>query len=241
MTEEQAKYKIGSASFLAYPDKVEEKDIVAKLDQLAEFEANRDAIEEEKRKLLEEVKVPEEVEAIMAAGMKQMDEVEIRYQPALKAHREQITADLAKVVIPDEIKEALAEIDKQRSRIQEFDALQTAAIREQINNDRLELQAKIQAQTHQVYADIAIRKAEIEIEFSGKKQAVAANIEKLKAEIKAGTKEIGYTVEGAHYQAIYVKGKKTWNAKRLDVYVEKNPEIKSCYDVGDPSITIRSK
>jgi hypothetical protein len=213
--------------------------IKVKLDQLAEYEAQRDMIEINKRALLDDVKIPEEVEAIMADGMKRMSEVENSFQPALKEHREKVQAQLALVVIPDEIKEALAEIDNNRRLIVEEDVKFMTDIRDEINSTRLALNADIQAQTHQVYAAIAQRKGDIEAEFSGSRQAVDANIEKLKEEIRVATKEIGYTVEGAAYQAIFVKGKKTWNAKRLDAYVEHNPEIKSCYDVGDPSITIR--
>jgi len=244
MTENNAEYKTGAAGLFAAAARgipSTEEYIKEKLDQLTEFESQRDLIEIKKRELLEEVKIPAEVEAIVANGMKLLGEVENKYQPALKAHRELITAGLAKIVVPDEIKEALAEIDRQRNRIQEFDARQMAAIREQINNDRLELEADINDGTRAVYADVAKRKADIEAEFAGSRQAVEENIEKLKSEIKTATKEIGYTVDGTHYQAIYVKGKKTWNAKRLDAYVERNPEVKSCYDVGDPSVTIRKK
>ena len=218
-----------------------EEYIKEKLDQLTEFESQRDLIEIKKRDLLDEVKIPAEVEAIMADGLKRINEVDNSFQPVMRAQREKVQAALALVVIPDEIKAQLAEIDKQRNLILEEDVKVMATIREQIDNARLELNAEVQAQTHQVYADVAQRKAEIEAEFAGSRRAVDENIEKLKAEIKAATKEIGYTVDGTNYQAIYVKGKKTWNSKRLDVYVERNPEIKSCYDVGEPSVTIRRK
>jgi len=244
MTEENAEYKTGAAGLFAVAARgipSTEEYIKEKLDQLTEFESQRDLIEIKKRDLLDEVKIPAEVEAIMADGLKRINEVDNNFQPVMRAQREKVQAALAMVVIPDEIKAQLAEIDRQRNLILEEDAKVMATIREQIDNARLKLNAEVQAKTHQVYADVANRKAEIEAEFAGSRQAVDENIEKLKSEIKAATKEIGYTVDGAHYQAIFVKGKKTWNAKRLDVYVERNPEIKSCYDVGDPSVTIRRK
>ena len=244
MTEKKAEYNAGAASLFATAARgipSTEDYIKTKLDQLAEFDNKRDVIEEEKRKLLDEVKVPAEVEAIMTDGMKRLNEVDNSFQPAMKAQREKVQAALALVVIPDEIKEALAEIDRQRNAILEDDVKFMADIRAQITNARLELEADVADGTRAVYADIAQRKADIEAEFAGSRQAVDANIEKLKAEIKTATKEIGYTVEGTHYQAIFVKGKKTWNQKKLDVYVERNPDLKTCYDVGDPSITIRKK
>ena len=244
MTEEKGTYKTGAAGLFAVAARgipSTEEYIKEKLDQLTEFESQRDLIEIKKRDLLDEVKIPAEVEAIMADGMKRMNEVDNSFQPVMRAKREKVQAALAMVVIPDEIKAQLAEIDRQRNLILEEDAKVMATIREQIDNARLELSAEINAQTQQVYADIAKRKSDIEAEFAGSRRAVDENIEKLKSEIKAATKEIGYTVDGTNYQAIYVKGKKTWNSKRLDVYVERNPEIKSCYDVGEPSVTIRRK
>ena len=50
--------------------------ITEKLDQLAEFHFQKDSIEAQKRALLDEVKVPQEVQAIVADGMQRMDKVE---------------------------------------------------------------------------------------------------------------------------------------------------------------------
>ena len=47
-----------------------ESEIKSKLDKLANFQAHRDLLESDKRALLDDVKVPAEVEAIVSAGMK---------------------------------------------------------------------------------------------------------------------------------------------------------------------------
>jgi len=250
-----------------------ENDIITMLNKLAEFEDDRDAIEEEKRALLDDVKIPEEVEAIVKDGMNQVNEIGKEYaskiaavyaeqntnpfSAALEILRTKAHDKLNLIVIPEEIKAALAEIDRQRAEVtnalrdeeekikHKLDALAVSAnarinaLEDQAEAEKENARLEVEAQTKQVYTDIAQRKADIEAEFAGDRQAVDANIEKLKAEIKDATKEIGYTVQGSAYQAVYVKGRKTWNTKRLDVYVSKHPELEECFDVGDPSITIR--
>jgi phage host-nuclease inhibitor protein Gam len=101
------------------------------------------------------------------------------------------------------------------------------------------IQYEVEAQTKDVYAALAQRKSEIEAEFSGKAEAVDENIKKLTEDIKTEVKNLHYTVSGKSLQAVYVKGKKSWIPQRLDAYVETHPDIKECYTVGDPSVTIR--
>jgi len=112
MTEENAEYKTGAAGLFAVAARgipSTEEYIKEKLDQLTEFESQRDLIGIKKRDLLDEVKIPEEVEAIMADGLKRINEVDNSFQPVMRAQREKVQAALALVVIPDEIKAQLAE------------------------------------------------------------------------------------------------------------------------------------
>jgi len=214
-------------------------DTKEKLDLLAEFEAQREQIDSNKRALLDDVKIPAEVEEIVKNGMKQMGEVESSFAPTLKAIAEETDIKLALIVIPDEIKAALAEIDGQRAEVRKRQEEQEFEIAQRIRAIKAEVQAGVEAKTKDIYAAIAQRKAEIEAEFAGKAEAVDENIKKLTDDIKSDVKNLRYTVSGQYRQAVYNKGKKSWIAQRLDAYTETHPDIKECYTVGDPLVTIR--
>jgi hypothetical protein len=216
-----------------------EIEIKDKLDKLAEFEAERDSIEANKRALLDEVKIPAEIEALVKTGMKQMGEVESSFAPTLKALQQEVETKLALVVVPDEIKVALAEIDNQRAAIRIYQGNIEADIAKRVQSIKAEIQAGVEAKTKDVYAALAQRKADIEVEFAGKASAVDENIKKLTEEIKTDVKNIHFTVSGQSRQAVYNKGKKSWINQRLEAYTETHPDIKECYTVGEPSVTIR--
>ena len=214
-------------------------DTKEKLDRLAEFQAQRDLIEVEKRALLDDVKIPAEVEEIVKAGMEKLNKAGDDYLPAKIEFDKQCDAEYEAIVIPEEIRAALAEIDKKRQDImakkRDYD-MEAGRI---IDKKRVAIQAEVEAQTKDVYAALAQRKAEIEAEFAGKAEAVDENIKKLTKDIKADVTNLHYTVNGTYLQAVYGKGKKTWIPQRLDAYTETHPDIKECYTVGDPSVTIR--
>jgi chromosome segregation ATPase len=210
-----------------------------KLDQLAEFQSQRDSIEIEKRALLDEVKIPSEVEEIVAEGMKKMSEVEETFYPTLELLKEKTEKKLALIVVPDEIKTALAEIDRQRAEIIEHQTKNEAEIAQCIRAVKAEIQANVEAKTKDIYAAIAQRKAEIEVEFSGKAEAVDENIKKLTEEIKSDVLTMGVSVKGKYYQGIYVKGRVTWDTSKMDGYAVGHPEVLFMRKEGDPSCTIR--
>lgn len=216
-----------------------EPEIKTMLDTLADFQSQRDLMEIDKRNLLEEVKVPEEVQAIVSAGMKQIGEVEMSFLPKFSALREEEQRKLAAIVVPEEIKAALAEIDRQRAQVTADRAAQDENIRAQIQARKDVIQAEVDVKTQGVYAALAQRRAEIELEFSGKADAVDANIRKLTEQIKAAVKEIGFTISGKYYRAEYGKGRKSWTPQRLDKYTETHPDIKDCYTTGEASVAIK--
>jgi len=216
-----------------------EAEIKTKLDALSEYQAHRDLLDGEKRKLLDDVKIPEEVQNIVTAGMKQMSDVEGSFSPSLKSIQEDADKKLAEIVVPDEIRAALAEIDRQRKAVQDARFTSECAIREQIRTMKAEVQASVEAKTKDVYDAIAQRKAEIEVEFSGKSEAVDENIRKLTEEIKAEVKALGTSVKGDHFQAVYVKGRVTWDTSKMDGYAVGHPEVLFMRKEGDPSVTLR--
>ena len=184
-----------------------ELEIKTKLDTLAEHQAQHDLMEADKRALLEEVKIPAEVQAIVNAGLKQMSEVEMSFTPILEEYQKEANAKLALIVVPEEIKAALAEIDRQRAEVNTKRQWQDAEVRGRIQAAKTQIQAKVEVETKGIYTALVQRKAEIEAEFAGKAEAVDENIRKLTDDIKAGIKTLGASVKGEHYQAVYVSGR----------------------------------
>ena len=218
---------------------MDENEIKAKLDQLAEFLANRARVEAEKAALLEDTKVPEYIQAIVKAGSQRIAEL-YGATPEMAKQAEEEKAALDAIVVPEEIKAQLAAIDAQREAVRKDGETKCAAVRAAIEAEKAVIQAEIDAQTKSVFDAIESRKREIEAEFAGKSEAADANIKALEAKIKAAVKEFGLTVKGKFMMATYSDGRKSWDAKRLDKYTLDHPDIKDCYTVGEPVIAIKA-
>ena len=218
---------------------MDENEIKAKLDLLAEFHAKRDMLEFEKRKLLEENKVPEYVQAIVKQSMQEMGKVESSFAPTLKAIQEETDLQLSKIVVPDEIKAALAEIDHQRALANAYRIAKEKEISERIQAIKAEVQANAESQTKAVYDAIEARKHDIEAEFSGKNEAADTNIKALEAEIKAAVKELKCSVKASHFNAVYVSGRITWNTDKMEAWRVAYPFLNDARKEGEPSITLR--
>ena len=87
--------------------------------------------------------------------------------------------------------------------------------------------------------EIRARLDEIEAEFAPQFEAVDANTTALEAEIKADVIQAGATVKAAHLQAVFTKGRVSWDTKALDGYAAAHPEIAPFRKEGAPSVSIR--
>ena len=228
-------------------------DIVSKLDLLAEFYSQKDALELRKRELLNEIQVPAEIEQIVKNGMARIAQVDTNIREASKALDAVIDAKLAAVVIPQEYQDELAAIDRardeilakmgeveaQKRTIRNEQAEQHLGMMNESNGLKQQIQLEIEAQTHDVYAAINQKKQEIEMEFSGKADDADENIKKLEAEIKAEVKATGASVKGKYFHAVYVKGRITWNTDKMEAWIVDHPFLKDARKEGEPSITLR--
>ena len=88
-------------------------------------------------------------------------------------------------------------------------------------------------------AEIRAKLAEIEIEFLPQFEAVDANIDTLTLDIKMDVTESGTTIKGANLQAVFSKGRISWDTKALDGYAAAHPEIAPFRKEGAPSVSIR--
>lgn len=80
---------------------------------------------------------------------------------------------------------------------------------------------------------------EIEAEFQGKALTVDENINILTADIKEAVITCQETVKGSHLMAVFVRGRVTWDGKRLDGMMSLIPALRDARKEGDPSVTIR--
>jgi hypothetical protein len=81
---------------------------------------------------------------------------------------------------------------------------------------------------------------ELHVEHLGQSTAVQENIAKLTAEVKAEVVALGGTVKGARLQAVYAKGRVSWDTSKLDIYAKAYPEIAELRKEGEPSVSIRA-
>ena len=149
------------------------------------------------------------------------------------------------------MKQLLAEIDHKRGLIEAWQEGKERGIREHIQARKMEIQRETEIATAQVYADLAAKKRDIEAEFSGKLDAVDANIKRLEAEAKAAAMERAVeklksdpdakdlSVKGKYFSLIYVRGRVSWNTDMLDGMLALVPQLSKARKEGDPSITLR--
>lgn len=81
--------------------------------------------------------------------------------------------------------------------------------------------------------------AEMEAEFAPKAEAISAKIAALEAEVKAEVLTAGATVKADSLQAVWSKGRVTYDSKLLDGYAAAHPEIAPFRKEGEPSVSIR--
>lgn len=226
---------------------MDDETVKLKLDTLFDFQLQRDKIDKEKRALLDQIQIPEEVKAIIADGNRRINELKT---PTLLPDPEfdkQIQAELDAIVIPDEIKSALAEIDRKRALVGEKKLayyreieMEMVRLRADVESQRLAIQAEVDEKVRSTYDAIAQRKLDIEDEFAGKGKAADDNIKKLTQEILDAVKELGHTVKGQYKMAVYVRGRITWNTDDLErLIMNGHQELLPYRKEGQPSVTIR--
>ncbi|SRR5688572_20981440 len=116
---------------------------------------------------------------------------------------------------------------------------------------RLDELAEVQAAAEVTRLDLEAKRAEIlksvqaeldalEEEFAPLLAAAEARIEQLREEIKSDVLEHGASVRGGHLQAVYSRGRITWDTRRLEGYAEEHPEINDFRREGAPSVSLRT-
>lgn len=228
---------------------MDEEIIKQELDTLEEFQEQKALLLEEKRKLLEDVQIPQEIQAIVNDGNRRTNELKIPMVIPDAEFDQQIRVELDAIVIPDEIKEALSEIDRKRALVAEKKLAfyrekerEIVLLRADIERQRQAIQEEVAEKVNATYHSINQRRAEIEAEFGDKQLAVDQNIEKLKKDIVENTIALGRSVRSGRgtKMAVYSPGRTTWNTDGLDeLIIQGHEELKSFRKVGKASASIR--
>lgn len=104
-----------------------------------------------------------------------------------------------------------------------------------LNGNKQELIDKV------IPPEIKARLDEIEAEFT----PIFANINTRNQElidmIKAEVVAAGETVSGEFHQAVYMKGRTSWDSKSLEGYAAAHPEILQFKTIGSPSVSIKAR
>mgnify|MGYP001404507828 CR=1 FL=1 len=122
----------------------------------------------------------------------------------------------------------------QNSISQKLDRLAVA----RADYDRLQaMQEKLMDEA--IPAEVKVRLDEIEAEFGPAIQAAANGIALLEIEIKTAVIQAGASAKGGFLQAIYSKGRVSWDTKALEGVAAVHPELLQFRSVGAPSVSIR--
>ena len=106
------------------------------------------------------------------------------------------------------------------------------AAREALQSEKRDVIAQL------VTPEILVQLDEIEAEFNQKEEAAATTIKELEEEIKSDTLGLGQTVKGSGFQAVWTKGRVTWDSKGLSTYSDAHPEILNYRKEGKPFVRI---
>lgn len=87
--------------------------------------------------------------------------------------------------------------------------------------------------------EIKAKLEEIEVEFSGQVEAVDQKIAELSEQIKAEVLKEGASLKGRYLQAVYQKGRVSWDTKRLEGLMMVIPQVAEARREGEPGVSIR--
>lgn len=116
---------------------------------------------------------------------------------------------------------------------EQLDAL--AELKAQLDLEMMNLQAQREIIMESVKERLAIA----ELAAQPTIDMLTASIAAREAQIKTAVIEAGVSVKGAHLQAVYSKGRASWDTKGLDGYAVAHPEINVFRSVGQPIVSIR--
>ncbi len=97
-----------------------------------------------------------------------------------------------------------------------------------------------EARRNEVLKKVQAELEAIDVEFRPVLDAAEENASALEAEIKNDILLRGESLRGGAYQAVYLKGRVTWDSKGVDEYARSHPDLLKFRKEGQPSVTLRA-
>ncbi len=94
---------------------------------------------------------------------------------------------------------------------------------------------------HVLTPEIKAQLDDIEAERKTSMESLQVGMDQLMAEIKSEVIQAGATINGNYLQAVFSKGRVSWDTKALDGYALAHPEISPMRKQGEPSVSIRGR
>jgi predicted nucleic acid-binding Zn-ribbon protein len=107
-----------------------------------------------------------------------------------------------------------------------------------LNDQRQAVSQERDALKEVIMAPVKEQLSDLEEEFSSRFESIDKELMDLYPEIETATLKQGETVQTDEYQAIFKKGRETWNPKLLEGYAKDHPAVLSCKVTGEPSVSI---
>ena len=110
-------------------------------------------------------------------------------------------------------------------------------LKAQLDLLRMDMEAK---RRQIIPAEVQAELDALEAEYAPAIEAAQAGIASLEAEIKAAVLEHGATVKASNLQAVWMRGRVTWDTKALDGFAKARPELLAFRKEGPPTVSIRN-
>jgi hypothetical protein len=109
-------------------------------------------------------------------------------------------------------------------------------VRAALDVTRLDYEAKRAEILRTVQAELDALAAECQPLFDTSAERITALTDEIKREVL----DHGTSVKGAHLQAVYSRGRVTWDTKGLDRYTVEHPEVLRFRKQGEPVVSLRT-
>lgn len=92
----------------------------------------------------------------------------------------------------------------------------------------------------EILAPVKAQLADLDAEFAPMIETAQESIGAMEAQVKQAVLRHGASVKGDHLQAVWNKGRTSWDTRKLDGLMIALPQLKECRSEGAPSVSIRT-
>jgi hypothetical protein len=93
---------------------------------------------------------------------------------------------------------------------------------------------------NEILVPVKTQLIELDAEFEPMVETAQERIAEMEAQVKQAVLQHGASVKGNHLQAVWMKGRTSWDTRKLDGLMIALPQLKECRSEGTPSVSIRT-